>query len=156
MYADMIPDPTVCSFSIGLTGSVSPLYKPGVVLRSAGVVAGHDLTTEAALTKLSYLLALSDLTQEEVTKQMASPLLGELTEQSKMIFKHPGCDVLARQTNLTCLGYAIADGDLNQVNDIMEASIEWLLNEGDYIGNTPLVKSPIRKLCFFYLKSTLT
>ena len=123
-----------------MTGTVSALYEPGMTLRRAGVVAGQDMTTEAALTKLSYLLALPGLTREDVTKQMSISLLGELTEQSQMIFKHPGDDVSSRQANLTRLGYAIADGDLSQVNEIMKSGPEWVLNEADYTGNTPLVR----------------
>ncbi|TKA61457.1 hypothetical protein B0A55_12769 [Friedmanniomyces simplex] len=72
-----------------LTGSVSPLYAPAMVLGRAGIVPGHDLTTEAALTKLSYLLALPDLTAEEVTRRMAINLRGELTQTGDVSFAGP-------------------------------------------------------------------
>ncbi|KAK1069692.1 hypothetical protein LTR33_010843 [Friedmanniomyces endolithicus] len=73
-----------------LTGSVSPLYAPAMVLGRAGIVPGHDLTTEAALTKLSYLLALPDLTAEEVTRRMAVDLRGELPDSGDVSFAGPG------------------------------------------------------------------
>ncbi|KAK3643570.1 hypothetical protein LTR56_010080 [Elasticomyces elasticus] len=73
-----------------LTGSVSPLYAPAMVLGRAGIVPGHDLTTEAALTKLSYLLALPNLTAEEVTRRMAVDLRGELTQTGDVSFAGPG------------------------------------------------------------------
>ena len=114
-----------------------------MTLRRAGVVPGQDMTTEAALTKLSYLLALPNTTRDDVTRQMSTSLLGELTEQSQMMFKHPGDDVSSRQASLTRLGYAIAEGDLSQVNEVMGTGLEWILNEADYTGNTPLVRHPI-------------
>lgn len=48
------------------------------MLRQAGVVPGADMTTEAALTKLSYLLG-QKLSKEEIKKLMMSNLSGELT-----------------------------------------------------------------------------
>ena len=50
-------DVVILSVTQCLTGSVSALYKPGRMLREAGVVAGGDLTTEAALSKLANFLA---------------------------------------------------------------------------------------------------
>jgi len=38
-------------------GSVSPIYAVGKELQEIGVVAGHDMTVEAALMKLSYILS---------------------------------------------------------------------------------------------------
>ena len=49
----------------GLQGSVSLAYAPARALRSAGMLAGGDMTTEAALTKLSFLLAGGDETEGE-------------------------------------------------------------------------------------------
>lgn len=58
-------------------GFVSPLYAPGTILGRAGVVFGHDLTTEAALTKLGYLLAVQNLSYSDITAQMAHSIRGE-------------------------------------------------------------------------------
>lgn len=58
-------------------GFVSPLYAPGTALGRAGVVFGHDLTTEAALTKLGYLLAVQDLSYGDIAAQMAKSIRGE-------------------------------------------------------------------------------
>lgn len=117
-----------------MTGTVSPLYEPAMLLQRAGVIPGHDMTSEAALAKLSYLLALPDLTIEEVRQQMAISLRGELTELTSVVFAHP------RATNLTSLCYAISNGSEQEVQEILKGDVGWLLlNEADYSGNTPLV-----------------
>lgn len=137
------PVPTSCgyllTFDTGLTGSVSPVYAPGMTLSRAGVVAGLDMTSEAALTKLAYLLALPDSTPESVTKAMSVSLRGELTESSQPIFRHPGGTLPERAKKLTAVGYAIAHGDLEKVEEVMRSEDGWLLNEADYSGNTPVV-----------------
>ena len=44
-----------------------------------GIVTGLDMTTEAAYTKLVYLLSMLDLTPRDVAKKMRENLQGELT-----------------------------------------------------------------------------
>ncbi|KAL1582614.1 hypothetical protein WHR41_08529 [Cladosporium halotolerans] len=126
-----------------LSGSVSPLYAPAMVLGKAGIVPGHDLTTEAALTKLSYLLALPDISTPEVTRLMSVSLRGELTSRSGGTqFSHssaaPGDAQAARQAHLSKLSYAIAEGDVAHFKEILTYEPDWLLNEADYSGSVPL------------------
>ena len=60
-------------------GSVDPtLYATGSALAAAGVFGGHDMTLEAALTKLHHLLSLG-LAAEEVRRRMQLPICGEFT-----------------------------------------------------------------------------
>lgn len=62
------------------TGVVSDIYATGKALSRAGVVPGLDMTTECALTKLSYLLARSDMSPSEVREAMQQCLAGELSK----------------------------------------------------------------------------
>lgn len=111
-----------------------------MLLKRAGVIPGHDMTSEAALAKLSYLLALPGLTTDHITEQMSVSLRGELTEHTRIVFEHPGGVLPTHIANLTTLGYAISRGNLVEVRELLTGELEWLLNEADYSGNTPLVR----------------
>ncbi len=61
-------------------GCVLPYrYETGRKLREAGVISGHDLTAEAAITKLMHLLAQSD-NPAEVKRLMEENICGEMTD----------------------------------------------------------------------------
>lgn len=124
-----------------LSGSVSPIYAPGASLGKAGVVFGQDLTSEAALTKLAYLLALPNSTPEWVARSMSISIRGELTEVTRTHFEHPkiGGTLTPEISNLTALGYAIHKGNLQDTRDIIRGEPRWLLNDADYNLNTPVV-----------------
>lgn len=126
-------------------GFVSPLYAPGFALGRVGVVFGHDLTTEAALTKLSYLLAVADLSYADIATQMANSIRGEMTEMTSPSFSHPAGAIEAPVGKLspaeeafTALGYAIQRGDLVAIREILEGDDAnyQLLQKSDYAGNT--------------------
>ncbi len=53
-------------------------YATGNALAQAGVVSGHDMTIEAALAKLHYLLS-QDLSQQEIKQKLSENLRGEMT-----------------------------------------------------------------------------
>ena len=55
-------------------------YATSVKLLEMGVVGGKDLTTEAAITKLMYLLG-QNLSNKEIKKLLGLSLRGELTEE---------------------------------------------------------------------------
>lgn len=59
-------------------GMVDPhRYKTGSALYAAGVISGHDLTSEAAITKLMFLFG-QDYDTETVKRLMEIPLVGEM------------------------------------------------------------------------------
>lgn len=71
----IIVNVTQCS-----TGSVKmSLYETGRQLLESGIISGKDMTVEAALTKLMYLLGCN-LSPDEVRKEMKRNIAGEITE----------------------------------------------------------------------------
>lgn len=71
----IIVNVTQCS-----TGSVKmSLYETGRQLLESGIISGRDMTVEAALTKLMFLLGCN-LTPDEVRKEMKRCIVGEITE----------------------------------------------------------------------------
>jgi L-asparaginase len=53
-------------------------YVTGMALKNCGVVSGYDSTTEAAVTKLMFLLA-KDLTNTEIIEALNKPIRGEIS-----------------------------------------------------------------------------
>ncbi|KAI1371547.1 asparaginase-domain-containing protein [Hypoxylon crocopeplum] len=137
---------TVVNVSQCTNGFVSPLYAPGFALGRAGVVFGHDLTSEAALTKLSYLLALPGLRAPDIAARMGRSLRGELTELATPSFTHPAANALesvvagrlsTAETAFAALGYAVEAGNLQAAIEVLDSGgDDGILHHADYMGNT--------------------
>lgn len=70
---------TILNVTQCLNGSVhSNRYVSGDILAAAGVISGHDITFEAAITKMMHLFG-RNLTREEVRKALERPMVGEMT-----------------------------------------------------------------------------
>jgi L-asparaginase len=54
-------------------------YETSSFFDKVGVISGKDMTTEAALAKMMYLLG-SQVSKEEIQRKLAISLTGELTE----------------------------------------------------------------------------
>ena len=65
-------------------GSVAAIYETGKKTESAGVIPGWDMTPEAALTKLAYVLGRNDWSLETKREMMQTNLRGELTKITKI------------------------------------------------------------------------
>jgi L-asparaginase len=71
---------TILNVSQCLGGQVlQGRYETSTALAKMGVIGGSDLTSEAAITKLMFLLA-QNLSKEELAQQLSHSLRGELTE----------------------------------------------------------------------------
>lgn len=68
-----------------LQGSVQAIYATGNQLIEAGVVPGSDMTPEAGLTKVSFLVERNDLTYKEKQELLQVSLEGELTSDWKSV-----------------------------------------------------------------------
>ncbi|XP_048655397.1 60 kDa lysophospholipase isoform X3 [Marmota marmota marmota] len=62
-----------------LQGTVTSDYASGTALAGAGVISGFDMTSEAALAKLSYVLGQPGLSLDDRKKLLAQDLRGEMT-----------------------------------------------------------------------------
>lgn len=80
---------------------------------------------------------------------MSRSIRGELTEQAEIHFSHPNSFLPPKLSSLTALGYAIASGNHEEIVAILKETKEFLLNEFDYSGNTPLVSGIFMINCLF-------
>lgn len=70
---------TIVNVTQCINGTVIPTrYETGVKLAHSGLIPGSDMTTEAAIAKMMFLLG-QQLSHEEISNSMAHSLRGELT-----------------------------------------------------------------------------
>ncbi|KAG9336555.1 hypothetical protein JZ751_002902 [Albula glossodonta] len=138
-----------------LRGSVTTSYATGKALSDAGLIAGCDMTPEAALSKLSHVLAKKNLTMQEKRKMLSQNLRGEMIadlEGAKLSLRDSRfIQVIAKSLSISCKEEleAIRDaltptlacaaskiGDIEALDAIREMGSN--LSMEDYDGRTPL------------------
>jgi L-asparaginase len=63
-----------------ISGSVEMgKYETSIKLLDAGVLSGYDITTEAAVTKIMFLLGQNDLSKNEIIFNMNKSICGEIS-----------------------------------------------------------------------------
>lgn len=138
-----------------LRGTVSASYATGKVLIDAGLIVGGDMTPEAALSKLSYVLAKTDISLDAKKKMMGQNLRGEMNcdlAGTKLCLSDSRfIQVIAKSLSISCkeeleairnaltppLACAAAKiGDIEAFDALKEMGSN--LSLGDYDGRTPL------------------
>nr|XP_057947267.1 60 kDa lysophospholipase isoform X1 [Doryrhamphus excisus] len=138
-----------------LRGTVSTSYATGKVLIDAGLIAGGDMTPEAALSKLSYVLAKTEIGFDAKKKMMSQNLRGEMSADlagAKLCLSDSQfIQVIAKSLSISCKEelQAIRDaltpplacaatkiGDIEALQALKEMGSNLCL--GDYDGRTPL------------------
>ncbi|XP_054728793.1 L-asparaginase [Anastrepha obliqua] len=112
-------------------GGVAALYDTGKVLWDIGVLPGFDMTPEAALTKLCYVLGKTEMSLEQKKELMQTSLRGELTTTvGAKMEEFDLVDAVARSMHLSTpeelgqmcatlfpamLNTAVQEGDINKI-----------------------------------------
>ncbi|XP_076984505.1 60 kDa lysophospholipase isoform X2 [Tamandua tetradactyla] len=138
-----------------LQGAVTSSYASSLAMAGAGIVSGFDMTSEAALAKLSYVLGRPGLGLDERKQLLAKDLRGEVTlpveaPQASVQGSTVGQRVaqflrLSRRQELDAvpdvlkpsLACAVAHaGDLDALQALLDMGSD--LTQEDFIGRTPL------------------
>ncbi|XP_028854304.1 60 kDa lysophospholipase isoform X4 [Denticeps clupeoides] len=138
-----------------LRGSVTTSYATGKALCDAGLMPGCDMTPEAALSKLSYVLARKNLSLQQKKKMLSRNLRGEMIadlEGAKLTLSDSRfIQIIAKSLSISCkeeleairdalnptLACAAAKiGDIEALEAIREMGSS--LSMADYDGRTPL------------------
>ena len=137
-------------------GSVTSDYAAGSVLNQVGVISGHDMTPEAALTKLAYLLSQTELNTEQIKSYMLKNIRGELssrTQKTRFSFHEQAFvdtvakvlgqgEILGIRQDVASVMYpvllcaAASRGDIEAVERMLTSHVS--IDTGDYDGRTPL------------------
>ncbi|KAI4485299.1 hypothetical protein M0804_006804 [Polistes exclamans] len=118
------------------TGCVSGTYKAGKLLEETGVISGFDMTPEAALAKLAYVLSNKEWDIKKKERIMQSNLRGELTSsQLPFMFETDLVNAVARSLKLSSrvefqeltsilfpamLNAAVVKYDIDKLKSLME------------------------------------
>ncbi|XP_028620389.1 60 kDa lysophospholipase [Grammomys surdaster] len=135
-----------------LQGGVTSDYASGMAMAGAGIVSGFDMTSEAALAKLSYVLGQPELSLNDRKKLLARDLRGEMTLPTRdglqdgmlgcrvaWLLSMSGSQEADAMKDVLLPGLALAaahTGDLDTLQTFVELGKD--LNLKDCRGQTPL------------------
>ncbi|XP_047536932.1 L-asparaginase-like isoform X1 [Vanessa atalanta] len=157
---------------------VAPLYETGRLIAECGVVSGYDMTPEAALTKLSYVLSKTELTYQQKIEMMVTNIRGELTNTSSIALEdNTLIDALASSLNIqspkklievtekvfsSLLLYAIEHDDVRAVMKMLDMGADvnvqnaegrTVLHEAILKGNIPIIEYLLKNGANVHLKT---
>ncbi|PNF24025.1 L-asparaginase [Cryptotermes secundus] len=131
-----------------IEGSVCSTYETGMILAQAGIIPGVDMTPEAALTKLSYVLSKTDWDLNTKRELMQRNLRGELssgqdgsTKPSRMLTNY-GLITKEDQAELesvilpACIIQNVIEGNIPELEDLKNSGADFSSENGDF--RTPL------------------
>ncbi len=107
-------------------------YATGNALAHAGVIGGADMTVEATLTKLHYLLS-QELDTQTIRKAMSQNLRGELTPDDRGTAMSPRALLLVDLQNDFCAGGALAVPEGDSTVDVANRLIDWCQSRGEAV-----------------------
>ncbi|CAG9565644.1 unnamed protein product [Danaus chrysippus] len=124
-------------------GVVAAMYETGKFLSECGVVSGYDMTPEAALAKLSYVLSKTELTYQQ--KVDDDTLLEALALTLNIESQNKLAEVTEKVFNALLL-YAIGNNDIGSVKMMLDmgANINTKNSDGSTVLHEAVLKGNMR------------